>query len=243
MYKIIICDDNPIFLKMLAMMLEKYSKLYEIEIISFTTAGELLEYCRANPFDIVYMDVELDKKNNGMDFAKLLKIINPKALTIYISAYDLYYGEMVNAEPFRFIEKNRYMREGKGIEAFEKEVIMALMAAIKRIKGEDIWTFTWKRQQYSIAFTQIICVYSYARKIYIISLKEMEQDFYYGKLEDIQAALEKVSERFVRINKKTIVDVSRVRRIRNKVKIGSKTFNVASEYKSLFEERFSIYKG
>ncbi len=242
MYKVIICDDNPIFLRLMEKILGNYATLFEMEIISFGTAGELMEYCRANPFDVVYMDIELDKQNNGMDFARLLKIINPKSLTIYISAYDAYYTEMVNAEPFRFVKKSECVEEKEGMEKFENDIILSASDAIKRIKGIDVWTFTWRRQQYSVSFTQIICIYSRARKIYIVSLKKLDQDFYYGKLEDIKAALEKASIGFVQINKKTIVNTSCVMRIKNKVKIGNKTFTIAPEYRQLFEKRFATYK-
>lgn len=240
MYKVIICDDNKLFLKVMVMLLEKYKELYEFEIETFSTGESTLEYCRENAFDIIYMDIELDKKleaNNGMDFAKILKIINPQSLIIYVSSYDSYYKKMVNAEPFRFIE-----RDMQDMEQFGKSLVVALDAAIKRIKGEDLWIYSYERQQYSIELTQIAGVYSFARKIHIISLRKIEQYFYYGKLEDIQHVLEKESEKFVKINKKTIVNVSYVRRMKNKVKIGGKIFSISPEYRELFNERFLKYR-
>lgn len=239
MYKVIICDDNTTILKLLGMLLGKYTKLYDFEIISFSTGEALLEYCRANPFDIVYLDIRLEEHleaSNGMDYAKVLKIINPRSLTIYITAYDTYYRSVVNAEPFRFIEKDM-----QDMDKFEHRLLGALDDAIERLEGGKKWTYTYNRQQYSVGLTQIAAVYSFARKVHIISLQEIEQDFYYGKLSEIQRALENDSKEFVQINKKTIVNVLYVQRMKNKVRVGGKTFTIAPEYREMFEYRFLRY--
>lgn len=239
MYKVILCDDNSTFLKLLGMLLGKYTKLYDFEIISFSTGEALLEYCRANPFDIIYLDIRLEEHleaSNGMDYAKVLKIINPRSLTIYITAYDTYYRSVVNAEPFRFIEK-----DVEDMDKFEHRLLAALDAAIERLRGGKLWTYTYGRLQYSIRLAQIVVAYSFARKIHIISLQEIAQDFYYGKLRDIQIALEAEGREFVQINKKTVVNVLYVQRMKNKVKVGDKMFAIAPEYRKLFEDRFLRY--
>lgn len=90
---------------MVSDMLKKYVDLYNYDVISFSDGNELIEYCRFNAFDIVYMDIEVGK-NNGIDMAKILKEIDPKSLIIYMSGFDTYYVPLANAEPFRFIYKN-----------------------------------------------------------------------------------------------------------------------------------------
>lgn len=83
MYRIIVCDDNVAYKDTLVMMLKKYTDLYDAEIIGFSNGRKMLEYCSKNGFDIIYLDIELGE-DNGMDYAKTIKKMNPKALIIYI---------------------------------------------------------------------------------------------------------------------------------------------------------------
>lgn len=238
MLQVIACDDNRDFLKLLVSILGEYEEVYNYELKEFQDGKELLEYCKTNPFDIVYMDIEIGT-SNGMDLARTLKKINPKSLTIYISAYDTYYVRMANAEPFRFILKNL-----QDIYKFKLELVDTLDAAYRRVKGKDIWTYFYKNEQYKIEFNKIKYFFSFARKVYIISTEELEQDFFYGKIDDIQEILEESDDRFVRINNRTIVNLTFTRmKGRKKAVIGNKEFTVSPEYKENFKERGSKYWG
>ena len=234
--KIIFCDDNEDFLKMLVGLMQKYESLYDAEIISFSNGKDLMEYCRNHSFDIVYMDIEIGV-SNGMDLARTLKVINPKSLVIYMSAYDFYFKKMVNAEPFRFVPKDT-----SDIRKMEKEFADTLEAAVKRLEGRDIWTYIYNRQQYNIEMTQIKYFRSFARKIYIVSGKKQEQDYYYGRLDDVQSELEHRDERFIRINNKVIINMIYAGyKGKNKIEIDKKVFAIAPQYREIFNEKYKKY--
>lgn len=137
MRNVLVCDDNKAFLKAAGLMLEKYAELYDIEITTFDNGTDLLEYCYNNKFDVIFMDVDLGKKN-GLDIAKKLKTINPDFLIIYISAYEIYYKDMVNAEPFAFVSKSY---PGN----LEKELTEALKKAMDRLDPKDICLINLER--------------------------------------------------------------------------------------------------
>ena len=231
--KIIFCDDNKSFLKMLVNIMQKYENLYNAEIISFSIDKELMNYCRSNPFDIVYMDIEIGT-SNGMDLARTVKIINPKSLIIYMSSYSSYFAEMVNAEPFRFIPKDT-----TDICRMEKEFADTLEAAIKRLKGRDIWTYIFNRKQYNIELAKIKYFYSISRRIYIVGDLDWEQNYYYGKLDDVQTELMSKDEQFMRINKKVIVNMAFAGyKGKNKIEINKRVFTVEMKYREDFYSRF-----
>lgn len=233
--RIILCDDNKGYLDLIAYLIEKHAKKYNADVIGFFNGDELMEYCENHQFDIVYMDIEVGKKN-GMDMAKILKNINSKALIIYISAFDCYYSEMVNAEPFRFIDKNCTG------EDLEKNLANALEAAVNRIEGKDEWFYYYGRMNYSILRMQIKYFYSLGRKIHMVTNCEVAQDFYYGKLDDVEEELKKVDSRFIRISNRVIVNmVYAYCKGKNKIEINNKIFVVSPLYRDDFNERYKKY--
>lgn len=231
MHKIILCDDNKEYLKMLEMLMSKYADVYGIEIICFYSADDLLDYCRNNPFDIVYMDVLLEEKRTGMDLGRILKIINPHVLLIYISSYEGFFERMVNAEPFRFISKSR------DIEQLEKDMANVLDAAIKRVEGTDSWHYIYKREPHSIEFSKIQYFQSFGRKVYIHANRKTEH-WFYGKINEVQKEIQK-TEGFARISNRVIVNTVHTFFVKkNKVEVGNTIFTVSPQYREEFNKKY-----
>lgn len=234
---IILCDDNELFLQMISDMMKKYVDLYHYDIVCFSSGSKLIEYCKSNAFDIVYMDIEVGK-NNGIDMAMMLKDINPKSLIIYMSAFDTYYVPLANAEPFRFIYKG-----GIPNDVLEKKLTDALEAAVKRIEGKDSWNYIYNKRNYSVLFSKIKCFYSSGRRVYIVAEGEIEQNYYYAKLDDIQAELEKIDSRFIRINRRVIVNMTHTYyKSPKKVEINNQIYIVSAKYRQVFFEKFKYGK-
>lgn len=232
--KIILCDDNIDFLKMITDMMETYATAYDAEVLSFSSGKDVMEYCKYNPFDIVYMDIEVGK-NNGLDMAKILKDINPQSLIIYMSSYDCYYEAMVNAEPFRFITKDCVNNR------IQKDLADSLDAAVMRIEGKDAWHYIYNKKNYNILFTKIICFYSFGRKIHIVATEKIKQSCYYGKIDDVEKELEKDS-RFARINQRVIVNLIHTYYVgSNKIEVNGKTYIISPRYREIFFEKHKKY--
>lgn len=231
---VIICDDNKPFLNMITELMEIYATAYDADVLSFTNGPNLMDYCRKNPFDIVYMDIEVGK-NNGLDMAKILKDINPKSLIIYMSAYNYYYVDMVNAEPFRFITKECANSQ------IQRDLADSLDAAIKRIEGKDGWSYTYNKKHYNILFSRIMCFYSFGRIIHIVSTEKIEQNFFYGKIDDIEKDLERESQ-FARINQRVIVNmIHTYYKGPNKMEVNKKIYAVSPTYREKFFEKYKKY--
>lgn len=236
MYNIIVCDDNKVITEVMVILLKKYVNLYDAEVMGFTTGHEVLEHCSDNKCDLIYMDIEIGSEN-GMAVAKTLKKMNPQMLIIYISAYNHYYVEMVQAEPFRFISK-----EMTNMEKFEREVADTLEAAMRRIQGKDLWKFEFNRKQYIVELGKIRYFHSFLRKIYIVGKIGDVPEYYYGNMDDLQEELKCIDENFVRISKSYIVNMRYVRYAGiNKVRVGDAVLTVTAKYYKEFKEKHMKY--
>ena len=201
MYTILVCDDNIPFTAMFVKMLEKYTNMHDAKVMVYHNGIDLMAYCLDNKFDIVYMDVEVGKEN-GMSLARTLKKINPQVLLIYISAYDIYYKEMVNAEPFRFVSK-----EPCSYEELELRIKDSLDAAMKRINPQDIWSYTFGKKEYSVSLEGIKYFYSLARAVHIAGDTKGAPVYFYGKIDDIEKEIMEIDNDFVRISKSYLVNM------------------------------------
>lgn len=233
MHNILVCDDNIAFLQRLVLLLKKYADLYDAVIIGFDNGKDLMEYCMNNQYDIVYMDIEIGKEN-GMKIAKMMKTLNPKLIIIYISAYETYYADMVQAEPFRFILKTE-------AHTLEKQAADTLEAAMNRLHPKDIWHYTFRKEVYSVELSKIAYFQSVARTIHIVGKLDGIPSYFYGKMDEIEKEVTKIDEKFVRISKRCIVNKKYAGRFgKNQVKIGDKVFSVTSKYKNKLDDNWKL---
>lgn len=229
MNAVIICDDNIEFCNLVEKLLKKYENKYEIDIVKFYDGRRLLEYCRENKFDILILDIKLGE-HNGLDIARILKSINPKSLMIYISAYDDYYKDMVNAEPFRFIKK-----DASDIPILEKKLLDTLLDAINRLNHKDEYSFIFKKISYTIELHKVKYFCSIGRTIYICGdIGSVPTNFYY-KMDKLMEELQEIDESFVRISKSYIVNINYVKvKSKKQIIVDNKVLSVTTKYRTDF---------
>ena len=236
MYRILVCDDNREFLKLMILLLEKYAGAYDAVVTGCAGGQDLLAHCWNNKFDLIYMDIVVGREN-GMSLAKAIKAVNPRALTVYVSAYDDYYVDMVQAEPFRFISK-----DASDIPRLEKQIADTLEAAMKRINGREIFSFVFDRKKYYIELRKIQYFYSMARTIHIAGNLDDAPDYYYGRMDELEKVLERIDGNFVRISKRHIVNIKYIKYMeKNKVEIDHKVFTITAKYQKDFIEKCAEY--
>ncbi len=236
MYHILVCDDNAEFRKLTVLLLEKYAGAYNATVVGCRGGDDLLAYCWNNKLNLIYMDIVLGREN-GMALAKAIKALNPRALIIYISAFDDYYTDMVQAEPFRFISK-----DASDIPRLEQQLADTLDAAMRRITGREIWSFVFDRKKYGVELSKIKYFYSMARTIHIVGDLGEVPDYYYGKLDELEKELKKIDDNFERISKRHIVNIKYVKFVgKNKIGIEHKTLTITAKYRERFIEKCSEY--
>lgn len=107
MLRIAICDDSlPLTTEVenLLLNIEKQEHI-RMEIDVFFDGKTLYQEIQSGTnYDIIYMDIEM-KDIDGIRAAHLIRSIKSPTILIYISAYDTYFKQLFEVEPFRFISK------------------------------------------------------------------------------------------------------------------------------------------
>lgn len=174
-----------------------------------------MNYCNKSNVDIVFLDIELGN-DNGIQLSRKIKEINYNTLIIFISGYDNYYGDMVQAEPFRFMPKPL-----TSSEEIHKIVTLAYNRVVKvrdKTYSDVFYKYNFKGIVYKINLSNIMYFCSMHRKIYIKFNNRTEDSFYY-KLDELEAELSKISSDFIRISKSYLI---------NKVYIDSVSMSVVT---------------
>ena len=87
-YKVVIADDGYVARTMVEMLVQS-AVYYELSA-SFSTAEQAVNYCRANPVDLVILDVMMKKGLDGLTCAEAIKSNNPKIKVILATSTGEY---------------------------------------------------------------------------------------------------------------------------------------------------------
>ncbi len=201
MIKIAICDDMEIYIQTFKKMIEEYPWKEEYEVHGFMKAKELIKsVCEGREYNILIMDILLDETEyKGTDAARIIKRLYPETLIIYISDYDVYYKDMVHAEPFDFFKKQ------PDVAGFHKIIDRAL----KRLKVYN-YSYSFNNETYMINLQEVKYMYSMHRKVYI-RLKDGGEAYFYSKLDDVEKEVNELCMFFGRPNKSYLVNMNYMR--------------------------------
>ena len=87
-YKVVIADDEYVARTLFEMLIQSTVN-YELSA-SFSTAEQAVNYCRANPVDLVILDVMMKKGLDGLTCAETIKSNNPKIKVILATSTGEY---------------------------------------------------------------------------------------------------------------------------------------------------------
>lgn len=202
MIKIAICDDDKTICSQIERILLKYSgrDYLKTEIKVFFNGESLLEYMRiGNEFDLIYLDIEMNKLDGvevGKQVRKILK--NYETEIVYISGKDGYDRKLFDVQPLHFIPKP--------IEA--SIVISDLKLALERRKRKMIFfRYQKKHEIFKIPISEIIYFESVNRQLKIVTTKG--EDFFYGKLKDVISRMTEYE--FIHIHRSYLVNYNHIR--------------------------------
>lgn len=110
--RIALCDNQTsflhIFTKKLRDEFHQYSKLYEIS--SFADGNSLLAEHRNNPFEVIFLDIEMPFMS-GLEVADALREHSDDTIIVFVSGKDSYVYKSLKFSPFRFIRKSKIFNE------------------------------------------------------------------------------------------------------------------------------------
>lgn len=104
------CDDNRIQLLMMENLVktsfEKFTKIEKYAFFSFYSSKELITEHKLNPFDIVFLDIDMPEID-GFQAADLLVQKNGDCKIIYVTSHSHLAADSFRHNPYNFIVKAR----------------------------------------------------------------------------------------------------------------------------------------
>lgn len=211
MVNIAVCDDDAPFAAALEEWILSYGRqkgeLLETEVFS---DGEsfLQAILNGGQYDLVYMDIEMEKRD-GISTVRELRKILPELLVIYTTSHDTYFAEMFETEPFR------YLRKPLDGAQFTRYLDQALGRIRERL---CYYTYRSGHSTCRIPVREICYFESHRRQIQIHGTEK--RDVFYGRLGEIQKQLEQGSFPFIRIHQSYLVNPDKINRFyREKVEM------------------------
>ncbi|MBR5953363.1 MAG: response regulator transcription factor [Pseudobutyrivibrio sp.] len=203
--KIAICDDDISFTSKLEEIIKQesvnYGKKPEIDV--FFDGETLVKSIEdGQSYSMIFLDIEM-KRMNGITAARRIRQLDRYTLIIYISSYDDYLKELFEVEPFRFISKPLQLQKLK--QYFGE--------AIRKIEGlNNIYSYSYNKEEYTVPIKQIVYFESNKRLINIRLNDGTEQSFY-GKLNNVEKEIQKINKHFIRIHQSFLVNYSYVKKM------------------------------
>lgn len=109
MYRVLICDDDPIALDKIAELVEKVflSTNIKVKIHKFTKAEDISPVVFTS-CDIALLDIDFESSTyNGMDIARTLRQVREKAVIIFITNFLEFAPEGYEVRAFRYVLKRQ----------------------------------------------------------------------------------------------------------------------------------------
>lgn len=229
--RIAICDDDMAVTGVMDGMLQKIEKEEKIEMevdVFFGGAGLWEQIQQTGAYDLIYLDIEM-KDMDGITVARKIREKDPYTILIFVSAYDSYFRQLFEVEPFRFLDK----------PLDEKIFREYFLLAYKRISSQnERFAFRFDKRIYQLPLREIVYFESNLRLIYIHG-KDREYRFY-GKLNQVQEQMEKMSRYFIRIQRSYLVNYYHILSMNGKEVelITGEKLPVSKEYKDRALSRY-----
>ena len=229
--KIAICDDDTNVIEQIEQYIENINdKSLEYEV--FFSAEELKWYITKNDakFDLFILDIEM-KEVSGIDFAKNLREKDMDTLIVFMTSHSQYVFEVFDAITFDFIEKPLTFEKMKNmLEKAKKYLGMA----------QKRFVFSYRKNSYSIAFSNINYLEKAGRKVWIYTTDDKKYQSNMT-LEEIVSQLD--AEMFGLLNRYLIVNISKIEGFigENVIIQGGKMLYVSRDYKKELKKKHLDY--
>lgn len=140
---------------------------------------------------------------NGIRAAHAIRGMDRSVLLIYVSGYEQYLKELFEVEPFRFLQKPL---DGGRFRRYFHE-------ACERIGNTDaFYQFTFNKNIRRVSLRDTVYFESRNRVVYVV-MDNGADEYFYGKLNDVEKHLEESRYRFLRIHQSYLVNYSYIKKM------------------------------
>lgn len=195
-----ICDDNPLFSRQLEEMLNKENLVESVAL--FEDPAALQEAMnQGQSFDVVFMDIDFQQRQAGLQAASSIYQQDPQTQIIYITGYNDLYSQQVllfEANLTGYITKP--VQEDMLVRYLKK-------AEEKKNQQNQYLTISIKGKEYSLLMDQIQTLESSKHRVKITTTGG--EFAVYDKLSNI---LPRLSSDFIQCHKSFIVNARHIER-------------------------------
>lgn len=195
--KILLCDDEKVYLDDLSEKLNSYMQCrgIEAEIVTSQCAAAVLQQDLL--YDIAFLDIEMDSLD-GIALAKALRQCNARVMIFFVTAFAEYQDDAMDFQAFRFFEKpidseRLYAGLDKALKYRDSlfvDVYVRTDSCVKKLHMDDI-----------------LLVKTAGREICVVTAQENYT--LWGTLEEWRAKLD--TPFFCRIHKSFVINLHHVR--------------------------------
>lgn len=209
MVRILLCDDNLVFLNRIREKIRNDLKCNKIHgsIYAFGLPREIPEELLAS-CDIIFLDMDFSPKSEtGLQLAQKIRQVNPKSIIIFLTNYIEYAPAGYKVQAFRYLLKNE----------LEESLEESLLEAITQLgqKKESI-QLSISGETVDIYLENILYIESQAHTVVVHIQREEESASRKVKVNTSISSLDqRLSDRgFLRIQKSYLVNMRRIERLR-----------------------------
>ncbi|MDK2962259.1 MAG: hypothetical protein PWP20_1385 [Eubacteriaceae bacterium] len=201
MFKIAICDDEPVITSQLEEILYNNRELfpYDIEIDVFYSCDHLASYMEnSNDFDLLFLDIEMDGLN-GLELGRIIRnqLDNQSLQIVYVSGKEDYYKELFDVRPMHFL-----------LKPVDPDSLIQDVNLAMKLTNRYKQFFVYKKSSkiYKVRIKDILYFQSINREIRILTTRG--DDIFYGKLKDLSPQLKDFQ--FMQIHKSYLVNYAQI---------------------------------
>lgn len=103
--KIVICDDERLWIEKLTSLLKKYlPREINYSISDFTSGEECLKMLMQSPADLLFMDIEMDGLS-GIDIVRKYKSVFTESIVFFVTSHTTYFTDLFRLGSFQCLLK------------------------------------------------------------------------------------------------------------------------------------------
>lgn len=232
--KVIICDDDPVFLKALHSEVEHtFARLnMTAEITTFNSPAdipaELLATC-----NMAFLDIDFEsEEQNGIDIARTLREANSHALIFFVTNYIDYAPAGYEVQAFRYI-----LKRDMG-EVLERYILQAME---NMAEGQEYLRLRDKEQTIDLPLDQIS--YLEVQDHYVSIHTGSDIHTINATLSGMESEME--DHGFLRIHKSYLVNMAHIRKFRSRecLLLDGTTLAVSEKNYSQQKQKYLLWKG
>lgn len=238
--KILLCDDNPLFLESLRTNIRNILNTHKIGAVihNFTYAEEipaqLLSSC-----EVFFLDIDFhEREYSGIDIARKIRQSNPDAVIVFVTNYIEFAPDGYEVQAFRYVLKNKINLK---LEQYLSQIVTKLKSMQEMIQ------ISISGEIMTIPLADILYIEANKHKVLIHVQKSATQPItsycFYATLSNIE---EQLSEKgFLRIQKSYLVNMRKLMKFSCSEAIleNGTTLRVSEKNYAEQKRKYLIWKG